>query len=454
MDETGYTIKFEQSNTPLKILPKNTWMKISGFSAPCRVLEVTMQSITLDIANQPEAQMLQAGKNISLHFLGVSGENELELTVTVFRIEEDKCICQIPLYVSNEQILIDKIILEIQKNEIREKNFASSIQNKDGYACQGFKNFCPIQSDEDMAPILHNLVAMLPDETKNSEEDRVTAHALTDIPKSSHEYQAPFDPVKAFEALLNIAETEDNDLEEDDEFDDNLEDDEFELPSVDPLALLRYSIVNKFLLDNLEDPCPEDTQKLEDTGIAPEDIYKPRKNSKNKKQQQKKDKAPEQLIPANLREKLKDPAFLAKIQTGEYRYRMGNKTGNPDKDAAFEEYYQMLDELPPELVFALKKQKRKREKYKGLNPKYLTEEFDYSIRDEDNCECMDGDEACFMGKFDKLLENKRTIEFNINNDPDFVPKHKDDELQEVPEDQTEDKEKSSKRLNFNFNIDI
>ncbi len=449
MDENGYTIKFEQSNTPLKIMPKNTWMKINGFSSPCRVLEVSMQSITLDISNQPEAKTLQAGKNIVLHFLGVSGENELELTVTVFRIEEDKCICQIPLYVDNEQILIDKIILEIQKNEIREKNFVSSIQNKEAHPRCGLKNFCPIQSDEDMAPILQNLVAMLPDETKNSEEDRVTAHALTDIPKSSHEYQAPFDPAKAFEALMNIAETEDNDLDEDDEFDEDWEDEEFELPGVDPLALLRYSIVHKFLLDNLEDPYIEDTQKLEATQIAPEDIYKPKKTSKKKKPGS--ENGMEHFVPQKLRTKLQDPAFLEKIRTGEYDYHLGGRTGNPDKDAAFEEYYQMLSELPPEMAFALMREKKKSQQYKGLHPKYVTEEFDYSMRDEDDCECVDGDESCFMSKLSKLLENKRTIEFNINNNPDFAHKPQTKDEEEKSETQSENKDKG---LNFNFNIDI
>lgn len=468
MGKDPFSIKYEQSETPLKILPKNAWVKICGFKNPCRVIEISMQNITLDITNHPEMQKLQAGQNISLHFLDISGENSLEITVTIFHIGTTECLCQIPLYINNEQILVDKIILEIQKNEIKEKNFSSSIQNKDTNFLSTEKNFCSIPSDQDMVCILNNLVAMLPDETKNNEEDKVTALSLTDIPKSGYEYHAPFDPMKAFDTEDDA--DDDFEIEDDDEF---CECDETNKTpqrhttskNVHPLALLRYSIVNKFLLNNLQDEYPDDTKQLEKIDQTEQlqqysgNTNPAAKKSGKKKKKKKAQLSPDQILPENLIAEMNSPEFKASVLSEEFQLNVNAKTPVQDKDAAFEQYYEFSSELPPELVFELAQTARARKKeYQGLDHKYLTDEYDFTVRDEADCECFDGDEDCIIGKFDKLLANKRTIEFNVNNDPNYKPKTKEEEdeafLEKLRSQNSEDQDETSPKTSFNFNIDI
>lgn len=474
MGKDPFSLKYEQSETPLKILPKNAWVKICGFKNPCRVIEISMQSITLDITNHPEVKKLQAGQNISLHFLDISGENSLEIMVTIFHIGTAECLCQIPLYINNEQILVDKIILEIQKNEIKEKNFSSSIQNKDTNFLSTEKNFCSIPSDKDMACILNNLVAMLPDETKNNEEDKVTALSLTDIPKSSYEYQAPYNPIKAFETAYDEADDADDDeefdIEDDEEFYECDDSGETSQPhtltkSVHPLALLRHSIVNKFLLNNLQDQYPDDTKQLEEINrMEPLPQSKGKTNSTAKKcckktKKKKNQPSPEQFLPENLMSEMNSPEFKAGVLSDQYQLYPNGRTPAQDKDAAFEQYYEFSSELPPELVFELaNKAKNRKTEYQGLNHKYLTDEYDFTVRDEDDCECFDGDEDCVIGKFDKLLANKRTIEFNVNSDPNYIPKTKEEEdqafIEKLRTQNNDDKNETAPKTNFNFNIDI
>ncbi len=469
MENNRFSIKYQESETPLKVLPKNAWVKIYGFKNPCRVLEVSMQSITLDIANNPEAKNLQTGQNILLHFLDISGENCLEISVTVFRIDSRECLCQIPLYVNNEQALIDKLILEMQKNEIKEKNFSSSIQNKDN-ASSAEKNSCSIPSEKDMASILNNLVAMLPDETQNSEDEKVTAQTLTDIPKSTYEYRAPFDPVKTFEtADYFYDEDEDFDIEDDEEFE---EDNDLSSAvngsisaSVHPLSLLRHSIEHKFLLDGLEDPYPEDSKRLNksqysaDTAVSSQKVQPAARKKTCKCKKKSPQVSPDQFLPQNLLQEMNSPEFKAKVLSDQYQLYLNDKMPVQDKDAAFDQYYEFSSELPPELVFELaQKAKARKSEYQGLDHKYLTDEYGFTIRDEDDCDCSDGNENCIIGKFDKLLENKRTIEFNVNNDPNFVHKTKEEEdeafIEKLCTPNIEEEDGGDKKINFNFNIDI
>ena len=178
MAAKSFSISFDQAtDTPLKIVPKNTWVKINNFKNPCRLLEISPQSLTLDVRNEPETLTLHAGQNIKIQLLNIAEEKEkpFELHVTIFYINDSECLCQIPLFVNNEQILVDKIILEIQKNEIGIKN-NSARKNK---SADSDENAAPlIPTDENIAPILNNLIAMLPNETKGTDE-HVTASKLT-----------------------------------------------------------------------------------------------------------------------------------------------------------------------------------------------------------------------------------------------------------------------------------
>ena len=153
---------------PLKISPKNTWVKINTFDTPCRLLEISTQSLNIEIKNLPEASTMQAGNNIKIQVLNASGEDPLVLHVTIFHINDTECLCQVPLYVDSEQILLDKIVLEIQKNEIGDKHFSSFARNNDNSDNAAEQNYNVATSDEDIASILNNLVAMLPNETKDS----------------------------------------------------------------------------------------------------------------------------------------------------------------------------------------------------------------------------------------------------------------------------------------------
>ena len=163
---------------------------------------------------------------------------------------------------------MDKIVLEIQKNEIGDKHFSSFARNNDNSDNAAEQNYNVATSDEDIASILNNLVAMLPNETKDSEEEKVVAHSINNIPKSSFTYQQQ----PNFARLFETADDDDYNIdkektEHDSDKEENLEDGtlQAEIPSVNPLTLLRYSIVNKFLLDGLKDPYPNETKNWKNT---------------------------------------------------------------------------------------------------------------------------------------------------------------------------------------------
>lgn len=468
MAKQSYSISFEQAtDTPLKILPKNTWVKINNFKNPCRLLEISAQSLTIDVKSEPETLTLHAGQSIKVQILNISNDNPFELQVTIFYINDSECLCQIPLFIDNEQILVDKIILEIQKNEIGvSKAPAASRHRKNTDNAEERTGTVP--TDEDMAPILNNLIAMLPDETKDNKEEQVTASQLIDIPKSSYTYKQ-LDLTKFFDDALK--DDSNNDEESEYEYEDENEFDDVPAPklppSVHPLTLLRYSISNKFLLDKFEDPYPEETAALEQahldiSELDPENLEKgtiPEPISKTKKKKSKKHKKNkhshddvEDFLPSNLMAEM-TPDFMENIEkTNEFNYILGDKKKPVDKDAAFEQYYEFSSDLPPELVFELmKKAKKKKEEYEGLDPKYQTDEFGFTMVDAENYENSDNGEFV-MDKFDEMLKNKRRIELNMNADPDFISKtdeEKDEAFIEKLKNQTK-----TPNAKFKFKLDI
>lgn len=476
METDGLSIKFEQSNAPLRIFPRNTWVKVNEFSSPYRILEISTEYLILDLQNHSEAKMFQAGKKLNLHLLSFSGENSLELNVIIFKIDDSKCYCQLPIYISNEQILLDKIILEIQKNEIEEKKVSSQVQQRhSAVSANSAENACAVSSEENMASILNNLVAMLPEETKDDKENQVVASSLTDIPKSSFEYHAPVSPEKLFKSAYD--ESEEQDFDEDDEY---TSDDEFNLQkekflkqkavcaSVHPVTLMRFSIENKFLLDNLPDPFPQETQRLIDENIE-QDLCDPEKMAEMEKNfsQRKKSHSSKfshddvsNFVPDHLIDGINKINLEEKDRTNEFTYRLLKEAKNIDKDEAFNEYYESMSELPPELVFELmRKAKGRKQEYNGLDPKYLTEEYNFTMRDPDEGgECFDGDESCMSEKLSKMLENKRTIEFNIKDDPNFVPRSKEESdeafISQLNNNKNDSDLITTSKDGFKFNIDI
>lgn len=478
MATKSFSISFEQAadNTPLKILPKNTWVKINTFKNPCRLLEISAQSLTIDVKSEPETRTLHAGQRIKVQILNISEEKPFELQVTIFYINDEECLCQIPLYVNNEQILVDKIILEIQKNEIGVKktpNSSRSAQKSDN--ADAHENPV-IPTDENIAPILNNLIAMLPDETKDNKEEQVTASILTDIPKSTYNYQQ-FDLSKLFDDAHGKPENEQKEEEEEYDYGDENEFDYAPAPKlpprVHPLTLLRYSIVNKFLLDNLEDPYPDETallneaqvdvsaisQKELEQGIIPENVQAPQRKKKKINKRKKSMPSPDDIgnfLPSNLIEEMSMPDFMANIEkTNEYEYTLGSRKKPVDKDAAFEQYYEFSEDIPPELLFELmQKAKKRKEEYEGLDPKYKTDEYGFAVADEENFEGKNDDFV--MGQFDDMLKNKRVIKWNMNEDPDFIAKtdeEKDEAFLEKLNSQNQDK-MSNDKSTFKFKLDI
>lgn len=469
MAKHSYSISFDQAaDTPLKISPKNTWVKINNFKNPCRLLEISAQSMTIDVKSEPETLTLHAGQRIKVQILNISNDKPFELQVTIFYINDSECLCQIPLFVDNEQILVDKIILEIQKNEIGVKKtpVASNPDHPE-------EPSMAVPTDEDMAPILNNLIAMLPDETKGNKEEQVAASQLTDIPKSSYNYQQ-LDLTKLFDDAHDKPQNEQEEEEKEEyEYEDENEFDDAPVPklppSVHPLTLLRYSITNKFLLDNLEDPYPEETAALEEAhldiseldpknleqGILTDVISKThKKKSKSSKKIKHAPEDVEDFLPANLIDEM-TPEFMEHVEkTDEFNYKLGDKKEPVDKDAAFEQYYEFSSDLPAELVFELmKKAKKKNEEYEGLDPKYQTEEFGFTMVDAENYENTDNDEFV-MGKFDEMLKNKRRIELNMNEDPDFISRtdeEKDEAFIEKLKNQTKT---TNPKAKFKFKLDM
>lgn len=478
MAKKSYTISFDQAadDEPLKILPKNTWVKINNFKNPCRLLEICAQSLTIDVKSEPETLTLHAGQSIKIQILNISEEKPFELQVTIFHINDEECLCQIPLYVSNEEILIDKIILEIQKNEIG-ANKAPNAPHTAKYTDGSQDEAAPfVPTDENIAPILNNLIAMLPEETKEDKEEHVTASQLTDIPKSSYTYQQ-VDLSKIFDKALELAE-------EDEKHGHNGDSGEFEdefaeiaspklPPHVHPLTLLRYSIVNKFLLDKLEDPFPQETAALEQAQLDISELSESdmeqgtvpaEKNSRKKKKAKKLTKLEttaledvENFLPSNLLKEVSVPDFMDNInQSHEFDYTLSNQKKDIDKNAEFEQYYEFSSDMSPEVIAELMKEsKKKKKEYEGLDEKDKTNEYGFTVADDENYEGVDDDEFV-LGKFDNLLKNKRVIKLNINNDADVVTKtdiEKDKEfIEKFKSQNTDNKIRSNSK--FKIKLDI
>ena len=200
-----------------------------------------------------------------------------------------------------------------------------------------------------------------------------------------------------------------------------------------------------------------DANKTEAVKDVAKNLKMPQKTHKKKKAQHKPANDISNFLPTNLITEMNTPGFMASIErTNEYDYNLtNNKKREVDKDAAFDEYYEFSSELPPELIFALMEDARKKkEEYEGLDSKYQTDEFSFTMVDEDDYE-GDENEDSVLGKFDKLLENKRNIQFNVNNDPDYIAmtdEEKDEAFIEKLNNQNQDQNGEEKT--FNFKLDI
>ena len=149
------SINFEQSKAPLKVTPKNTWVRIDGFKNPFQLIELTFQTIKININNHPEANLLKSGKQIRLYFLDTLGELTFETDLRILSVSKDTCLCQIPLYVTTEQVLFDKLILEVQKNEIEEKKLVNHLQSSDQTQTKEL-NYCVIKQKKKLMKYLIN----------------------------------------------------------------------------------------------------------------------------------------------------------------------------------------------------------------------------------------------------------------------------------------------------------
>ena len=230
------------------------------------------------------------------------------------------------------------------------------------------------------------------------------------------------------------------------------------------------------MLDNFADPYPEETKKIEAEQPDLDEVNKnefvsdvinhaagknARKKKKIKELKRHNYASPDDVanfLPSNLIEEMSMPDFMANIdKTNEYGYNLSDKAKTPvDKDAAFDNYYEFSSELPPELIFELmQKAKKRKEEYEGLETKYKTDEYGYTMVDEENYEAVDDDEYV-LGKFDNLLKNKRVIKLNLNDDADYVAmtdEEKDEKFLEQLNSQSQD-QKSNEKSKFKFKLDI
>lgn len=413
-----FSINFEQSKTPLKITPNNAWVRIDGFKNPFQVTELSFQTIKLNLNNQPEAKQLQVGQLIRLYFLDNLGELSFETDLRIFSISQDNCICQIPLYVTNEQILFDKLILEIQKNEIKDKKFINHLHSKNSNENSQELNYCVIKTDEEINAILTDLVSRIPQdnfEEKIIENSNITENnKIIEVSpeKNINKTKENKSENNYLENFLQSSDPENTSVS-------NIEEKEV-ITSNTPLEDLRDSIQNKFLLEGLEPP-----EKMQKSKNSSEKItHKRRENPE----------ADAAFDGQNLN------LIDEEEKTNEYEFNLAKHASKVDKDQAFDDSYDYDSELPKELIFSLSKtapQKKSDEDF-VINTD-TPEDLSFTMReaddhDSDN-ECVDGDEDCIKNKLVKFFK-KKTIHFNLNktDGEEIVEKtdeEKDKEFQEA-----------------------
>lgn len=399
------SINFEHSKAPLKVTPSNTWVRIDGFKNPFQLIELTFQTIKIKITNHPEATMLQSGKQIRLYFLDTLGELTFETDLRILSVSKDTCLCQIPLYVTTEQVLFDKLILEVQKNEIDEKKLITHL-NSSNQAQSTELNYCVIKTEEELNEILNELVAQLPLEENVREEEKVKAGSFSAKPSSSIQEEI-IEEIPTANLTSKKTTTNEEILHE----------------TIDPYDKLRDSIQNKFLLEGLE--------KIERT--APQTSSSSAKSS------------PEKITRTRRENPEADAAFNSQNlniiedeeKTNEYQFNLAKHAPKIDKDKAFEDSYDYDSELPPELIFSLSKKAPQKKNDEDFVINTATpEDLSFSIREEgeNDGECVDGDHDCIKNKLSKFFK-KKTIKFNLNKNEgeELVEKtdeEKDKEFQE------------------------
>lgn len=98
--------------------PKELWVYLENDKKPHKVHNISTAGICFEFNSTEEQKNIRTGQSLVLHLSSDMHDDMLRMSVQIIRMGQDTCSCFFPVLPLNNETVLDKLILEMQKNEI------------------------------------------------------------------------------------------------------------------------------------------------------------------------------------------------------------------------------------------------------------------------------------------------------------------------------------------------
>jgi len=98
--------------------PKELWVYLESDKKPHKVHNISTAGICFEFNSTEEQKNISTGQSLVLYLSSDMHDSMLRMSVQIIRMGQDTCSCFFPVLPLNNETVLDKLILEMQKNEI------------------------------------------------------------------------------------------------------------------------------------------------------------------------------------------------------------------------------------------------------------------------------------------------------------------------------------------------
>lgn len=114
-----------------RAVPKNLWVYLDGDNTPHKVHNISFSGVCFEVNKLEKNKELTPGALITIYLFSELHDEIITLSAQAMRIDEGLCSCFFPIIVDRDQTMLDKIIIEIQKNNIMEEKALQKQKQKE-----------------------------------------------------------------------------------------------------------------------------------------------------------------------------------------------------------------------------------------------------------------------------------------------------------------------------------
>lgn len=101
--------------------PLNLWIYLEGDSLPHELCNISISGLCFKLNTEEQQEELNVGKILQIHIFSEVHDDILTLDAQVVRTTEETCSCFFPKILPKEEVFLDKLILEMQKQMITQR---------------------------------------------------------------------------------------------------------------------------------------------------------------------------------------------------------------------------------------------------------------------------------------------------------------------------------------------